>query len=72
MVLNCLYLSEMVYSTRLYSNHHDYMFRNIIHYNHRTKIESISTPVCSQSEKFKSNVNGTIMSIGFYKDFHCV
>lgn len=70
-ILNCLYLSEMVYSTRLYFKYHDYMFRNI-HYSHRTKMESISTMVCFQNEKLKSNVNVKIMPIGFYKDFFTV
>lgn len=63
--LNCHYLSEMVYSTRLYSDYYNYVFRNIIHYNHRTKTESVSTMVCFQNEKLKSNVNVKMMPIGF-------
>lgn len=71
MVLYCLYLSEMVHSSRLHSDYYDCMLRNTIHYNHRTKMESICTMVCFQNKELVSNVNVKIMPIGFCKDFYC-
>lgn len=35
-------------------------------------MESISTMLCFQNGKLKSNVNVKIMPIAFYKDFYCV
>lgn len=43
----------------------DSVFRNIIHYNPRTQMESISTTLYFQNGKLKSTVNVKIMPIGF-------
>lgn len=63
---------QAVLSSIFYLRSHDSMFRNIIHYNPRTQMESTSTMVCFQNEKFETRVNVKIMPIGFYKDFYCV
>jgi len=66
-----LFVRNGVYYETLPS-YHAYMFRSIIDYNHRTKMERISTMACFQNKKLKSNVTVKIMPIGFYTDFYCV